>query len=453
MIEVLLVGVSVLLIGACGAFVAAEFSFVTVDRSAVDRAVTAGDRKAAGVRSALRRLSTQLSAAQLGITITNLLIGFMAEPAIARLIDGPLEAVGVPAGAVRGVSVATALTLATAATMIFGELVPKNLAIARPLTTARAVQRFHRGFATVFGGVIALFNGAANALLRRLGIEPQEELASARSAQELSSLVRRSAQQGTLELATAALLERSLAFGDRRAGDVMTPRARMESVQVDAPVLEILERARRTGRSRFPVIDSDNDHVLGIAHIKHAMSIPHERRAAVPVSAVMVDPVYVPTSVELDSLLADLRRGGLQMAVVVDEFGTVDGVVTLEDLIEEIVGDVRDEHDRRDDSVRRTPDGAWSVSGLLRPDEVERATGVILPEDEEYETLAGLMGFELGRVPEREDWVELESFDQERRRVGVRLTVTAMDGLRVDRVRLESRPVVDDAEDGEPGAQ
>jgi CBS domain containing-hemolysin-like protein len=437
-IEVLLVLASLALIGACGAFVAAEFSFVTVDRSSVERAAAEGDGRARGVLAALRSLSTQLSAAQLGITLTNLLIGFMAEPAIARVIDGPLEWAGVPAGAVRGVSIAIALSLATGATMIFGELVPKNLAIARPLPTARAVQRFHRGFARLFGQVVRFFNGTANAILRRLGIEPQEELASARSGQELSSLVRRSAQQGTLESATAALLERSLAFGERRADDVMTPRARMEAVQVDAPVHETLERARETGRSRFPVIEGDNDHIVGIVHIKHAMSVPPERRHDVPVRDVMVEPVYVPTSVELDSLLAELRRGGLQMAVVVDEFGTVAGIVTLEDLIEEIVGEVRDEYDERDDSVRQEAEGAWSLSGLLRPDEAKSATGLALPEDEEYETLAGLIGFELGRMPEEGDAVALEAVDEQRRLHRVTLTVVAMDGLRVDRVRLES---------------
>jgi CBS domain containing-hemolysin-like protein len=214
-------------------------------------------------------------------------------------------------------------------------------------------------------------------------------------------------------------------------------------------VHETLERARATGRSRFPVIEGDRDHVVGIVHIKHAMSVPHERRTTVPVGAVMVEPVYVPSSVELDSLLVELRRGGLQMAVVVDEFGTVDGIVTLEDLIEEIVGEVRDEYDERESSVRHTPDGAWSLSGLLRPDEIRDATGLELPEDEEYETLAGLIGFELGRIAENGDTVELVAPDRERRRHRVVLTVTALDGLRVDRVRLDAEPLGEDEGEGE----
>lgn len=430
------------LIAACGAFVAAEFAFVTVDRASVDRAVEeTGDRRARGVQTALRSLSTQLSAAQVGITVTNLLIGFLAEPAIADLVEGPLGSLGVPDAAVRGVSVTLALVLATSLTMIFGELVPKNLAIARPLATARAVERFQRSFTTATGPVVRSLNETANRILRRLGFEPQEELASARSADELSSLVRRSGEEGTLELETATLLERSLAFGDRRAIDVMTPRARMRALRTDAPVRAVLEESRSTGRSRFPVIVDDNDEVVGIVHIKHAMAVPNERRGEVRVREVMLPPVLVPSTVELDPLLAMLREGGLQMAVVVDEFGTVDGIVTLEDLIEEIVGEVRDEHDTCDDSIRRDGETTWTLSGLLRPDEAGRAVGLLLPEDEEYETLGGLIVLSLGRMPAQGDVVKLAASDDEGRRHDVRLTVQRLDGLRVDRVRLDHGPV------------
>lgn len=440
MIELLLILASLGLVAACGAFVAAEFSFITVDRASVERAAEAGDRSAGGVLSGLRTLSTQLSAAQVGITVTNLLIGFLAEPSIARLIDGPLASLGVPDAAVGEVSVTIALALATGLTMVFGELVPKNLAIARPLATAKAVQGFHRGFTRATRPIISFLNGTANAILRRMGIEPQEELASARSAEELGSLVRRSAEQGTLELETATLLQRSLAFGDRRAVDVMTPRVRMHAVQGDAPVLNVLELTRQTGRSRFPVLSADGEEILGVVHLKRAMSVPHEQRARTPIREIMVAPVLVPSSLELDSLLELLRRGGLQMALVVDEFGSIDGVVTLEDLIEEIVGEVEDEHDPHDDSARQEPDGSWTLSGLLRPDEAGRVIGVSLPEDEEYETLGGLIGMHLGRMPQDGDSVELKTVDIEREPRLVTLTVTGLDGLRVDRLRVEHRP-------------
>jgi CBS domain containing-hemolysin-like protein len=449
--DLLLLLVSLALVVACGAFVAAEFSFVTVDRATVERAAEQGDSGARGVLEALHSLSTQLSGAQLGITLTNLLIGFMAEPALAHLIDGPLESIGVPSRAVSGVAVVIALLAATAITMVLGELVPKNLAIALPLGTAKRVQRFMRGFTRINRPVIALFNAAANAVLRRLGIEPQEELASARSPEELTSLVARSAQQGTLAPDTATLLQRSIAFGDRRADDVMTPRTRMVAVQATDPVLKVIEEARSTGFSRFPVFGERADDVVGIVHVKHAVRIPPERRGEVPVSEVMVPPIVVPSSVELDPLLVTLREGGLQMAVVIDEFGGIDGVVTLEDVVEEIVGEVRDEHDRRDEAISQEGESRWLLSGLLRPDEIAEAIGIMLPESEEgdYETLAGLVTERLGRVPRVGDAVELQARDDENRRRSVRLTVRRMDALRVDRLRLEVGEPEQDEEDEE----
>jgi len=437
MIELLLILLALALVAACGAFVAAEFAFVTVDRASAERAAGAGDTRARGVVAALSTLSTQLSAAQVGITVTNLLIGYMAEPSIARLVDGPLASVGFSEDAADGVALVIALVLATGVTMVFGELVPKNLAIARPLATARAVQGFQRGFTRSTAIVVLTLNETANAILRRLGIEPQEELASARSPEELASLVRRSAQQGTLELETATLLQRSLTFGERRAADVMTPRVSVQTIRSDAAVLAVLQRARETGRSRFPVLAAESGDVVGAVHVKHAMSVPNERRDEVEVAEVMVDPVLVPSSVELDPLLAMLRAGGLQMGVVVDEWGNFNGIVTLEDLIEEIVGDVRDEYDPRDDSIRREGEGVWNVSGLLRPDEVAARIGIALPEDEEYETLGGFIGLRLERIPHAGDTVDVEATDTDDDREGVRLTVLGMDGFRVDRIRLQ----------------
>lgn len=436
MIELVLVLISVAMIIACGLFVAAEFAFVTVDRSSVDRDAETGDRRARGVRSALKTLSTQLSAAQVGITVTNLIIGFLAEPSISKLVDGPLESIGISPNAVTGISLLIAFVLANGLTMIFGELVPKNLAIAKPLETAKGVQGFQRGFTTVIGPLVRLTNGAANRILRMLGIEPQEELASARSPEELSSLVRRSAAQGTLEKPTAELLAKSIEFGELRADDVMTPRVRVETLAPDQPVSAVVDAARSGGFSRFPVVSEGSEMVEGIVHIKHAVAVPREERDEVPIREVMAEPVLVPSTIELDPLLAELRKVGLQVAVVVDEFGSFDGIVTLEDLIEEIVGEVRDEHDRDENPVREIARDIWALSGLLRPDEIEDQIGVSLPEDEDYETLAGLIAFELGRVPGRGDSVQVEARDEEKEPLLADLTVLRMDGLRVDRVRL-----------------
>lgn len=446
MIEILLILIALGLVVACGAFVAAEFAFVTVDRATVDRAVERGDRGARGVQHALRHLSTQLSSAQVGITVTNLLIGFLAEPAIADLVSGPLESAGLPENAVHAIALAIALILATGVTMIFGELVPKNLAIAAPLRTALMVAPFQRGFTIAAGPLIRAFNGTANAILRRIGIEPQEELASARSAEELTSLVRRSAEQGTLETGTATLLQRALAFGDRSAHEIMTPRGRVVTVDEDDAVASVVDAARESGRSRFPVL-GDGGAFTGIVHIKRAVSVPFEQRDDVAVAEIMDPPVLVPESLELDDLLDNLRAGGLQMALVVDEFGNVAGLVTLEDLVEEIVGEVRDEHDEGEVHAHRDPDGSWTLPGLMRPDEIRRTVGIQLPEDEDYDTVGGLIGDRLARIPSTGDVVTLRATDDEGAAHEVTLTVLAMDDLRVDRVRLASEPLLDDEED------
>lgn len=434
----LLLTAALLLVAACGVFVAAEFSFVTVDRGQVDRAADAGDAGARGVQKALRSLSTQLSGAQVGITITNLAIGYLAEPAIADLISDPLTAAGVPEDAVRPISITLGLVLATVLTMIFGELVPKNLAIAKPMAVAKATQGFQRGFTAAIRGPIRLLNGAANAIVRRLGVEPQEELRSARSSTELASLVQRSAEQGTLERETAELMERSVEFSTRTAGEIMTPRVRTTTLDGNDRAADVIETTRATGHSRFPVIEQDE--VVGTVHVKHAVALSQQERATTKVKHLMAKPILVPDTLRLDPLLALLRKDGYQQAVVLDEYGGFAGVVTLEDVVEEIVGDISDEHDRLSTSARDRGDGSWSLSGLLRPDEVEDITDIELPDHEDYDTIAGLVLRVLGRVPDEGDLAEVvvpdrTDPDEPRERLAV-LTVERMDGLRIDRIRL-----------------
>ena len=317
MTDLLLLALALLLIAACGVFVAAEFSFVTVDRAQVDQAADAGDHAAQGIQQALRSLSTQLSGAQVGITVTNLAIGFLAEPAVSDLIRGPLESAGVPEGAVRPVATAIGLVIGTFLTMIFGELVPKNLAIAKPMQTARATQRVMRGFTAATRVPIRLLNGSANAFVRRLGLEPQEELRSARSSIELVSLISRSASVGTLDPDTAELMERSVEFGTRTAGEIMTPRVRTLSLEEGDRAIQVIELARTTGHSRFPVLDAD-DTVVGTVHVKNAVALPVHERATTRVKHLMAKPIVVPDSLRLDPLLALLRQGGFQLAVVPD---------------------------------------------------------------------------------------------------------------------------------------
>lgn len=440
----LLLALAILLVLACGVFVAAEFSFVTVDRAQVDKAASAGDPAAAGLRRALSSLSTQLSGAQVGITVTNLGIGYLAEPAIADLIRDPLRSAGLAEGAVTPVALATGLVLSTVLTMLVGELVPKNVAIALPLATARATQRPMRLFTAAMRGPIRLLNGSANAIVRRLGIEPQEELRSARSSTELASLIQHSADEGTLDAETAELMERSVEFGTRTAGEIMTPRVRTRTVSDNDRASAVIALARDTGLSRFPVLD-DQDTVVGTVHVKNAVALPVHERATTRVKHLMAKPRVVPDTLRLDPLMALLRKDGFQMAIVLDEYGGHAGIVTLEDVVEEIVGDISDEHDKLGSRGRLRRDGSWSLSGLLRPDEVEDLTGIDLPEGEDYDTVAGLVLKALGRIPQTGESVTIplpasgeEDDERERRAV---LVVDRMDGLRIDRLSLRLEEV------------
>lgn len=419
--------VAVLTLGT-GLAVAAEFSLTSLERSTVDSHVnTVGDRRSRTVRRAHRTLSFQLSGAQVAITLTTLVTGYVAEPLIGDLIRPLLTGAGLSDGAAGGVSLTLALLLATTASMVFGEMVPKNLAIARPLRTARLVAGYHAGFSRVFRRLIDTMNNSANWIVRRFGIEPQEELRSARSADELGSIVRSSAEHGTLDESTAELMDKSLRFGGRTADELMTPRVRVESLTADATVTDLLDIARRTGVSRFPVHDGDLDTVRGVVHVKQAFGISAQHRTDTLVGSLARPVPTVPETLDGDALLERLRGSGLQMAVVVDEYGGTAGIVTVEDVVEEIIGDIRDEHDRREAAaVRRLDDSTWIISGLLRPDELAESTGLATP-DGDYETVAGFVLDELGRIPEAGDRVSKDEWQ---------LTVTRMDRHRIAELRL-----------------
>ena len=256
-------------------------------------------------------------------------------------------------------------------------------------------------------GPIRVLNGAANALVRRLGVEPQEELAVRPRAEELVSLIRRSASQGTLDTATAALMQRSVAFAERTAGEIMTPRVRMVAVDAADPCSTVVRRRARPVAPASRSCDGDADVVVGVVHVKNAVGVPRAARGHTPARDVMVT-AEVPTSLPLDPLLQVLRRESFQLAVVVDESGGTAGVVTAEDVVEEIVGEISDEHDPSDAPVRERPDGSWTMSGLLRPDEARSLTGFDLPDRDEYDTVAGLVLWVLGHLPEVGEHVDVD---------------------------------------------
>lgn len=425
----LLIGL-VLTLGT-GLFVAAEFALVNLDRHDLESRRERGERGLSSTIEALKITSTHLSSAQLGITLTTLLTGYTFEPAMSALLREPLEALGLPDAMVRPVGAITGVLLATVLSMIVGELVPKNFALALPLATAKRVVPFQRGFTAVFKPVVLLFNNTANALIRRMGIEPQEELSGARSAEELSSLVRHSARAGLLDEDDATLLDRTLRFSGFDASDLMTPRVRMVSVAADATAAEVIATSATTGASRMPVLDDGPDDVVGIVHVKHAFTVPLAERETVTAAELAIEPTRVPETMDATPLLTMLRTRGLQIAVVTDEYGGTAGVVTLEDLVEEIVGELTDEHDRQRPGVTRRG-RAIVFDATWRPDELLDRTGVAVPESEDRDTIAGFVADELDRIPEVGDEVAVEG--------GV-LRVERMDGPSVLRLAFIPDPI------------
>jgi len=424
--EWLMLGVGLILTVGTGLFVASEFALVNLDRSDLEARRDRGETRLALTIAALRITSTHLSSAQLGITMTTLLTGYAMEPALSSLLTGPLTRLGLPTGVVPVVATTLAVVIATLASMIIGELVPKNFALALPIQTAKLVIPFQTVFTTVFKPAVMVLNGSANGVLRSIGIEPKEELSGARTAEELSSLVRRSASAGLLEKDTATLLHRTLLFSGHTASDVMTPRPRVASIQRTDSAQTVIDLARRTGYSRFPVVDEGVDDIVGIVHVKQAVAVPRQRRADVPVSALQSEAVRVPETMKLDGLLVELRGRGYQMAIVVDEYGGTAGVATLEDLVEELVGEVADEHDRARAGVVLSTD-SLTFPGMLRPDELLERTGVAVPDDGPYETVAGFVMSELGRLPVVGDTVMIDAGE---------FTVERLDGRRIDRLRF-----------------
>ncbi|MFJ7066136.1 hemolysin family protein [Streptomyces sp. NPDC101115] len=432
MTEVLLLLVALLLAVACGAFVAAEFSLTTVERGELEAAAARGERGASGALKAVRSLTFQLSGAQLGITVTNLVVGMLSEPSIAALIRGPLESLGFSESVSSSLALVLGTALSTVVLMVVGELVPKNWAISSPLAVAKVVGTPQRIFTAAFKPLISHLNNTANRVLRRLGMEPTEELASARSPKELVALARHSAREGALEADTAELFVRTLNLAELTAENVMTPRVQVTALEVQATAEDVANATRATGLSRFPVYRGNLDSVVGIAHIKDVLAIPADERPRRSVGDMLREPLLVPESLTVDKLL-DRLSGKQTMAVVIDEYGGTAGVATLEDIVEEVVGEVRDEHDPHEtpDLARagEDPDGRalWSADGAARTDQLQ-AIGLKVPEGP-YETLAGVLATELGRIPAVGDSMEL---------AGWRLDVVDASGRRAARVLLHA---------------
>ncbi|MEY4061005.1 MAG: hypothetical protein RIQ31_667 [Actinomycetota bacterium] len=422
----LMLGVGIVLTIGTGLFVASEFSLVNLERSDLEARRERGERGLSNSIRALTKTSTHLSGAQLGITLTTMLTGFLAEPALTSLLKPVLVGLGIGESMLDGVGLAVSLFIATLFSTLIGELVPKKLALTIPLQVNKFVVGFQIVFTWIFSGMIFVLNKLGNAIVRSIGIEPKEELSSTRTAEELSALVRRSASLGALDAQTATLLTKTLALSQLVAADVMTPRPRMHILDKSATMTDLIQASVKTGHSRFPIVDGGSDDIIGVAHIKQAVAVPREKRNEVRVSAIMVEAPRVPETMSLEALMVDLRAKGLQLAIVVDEYGGTAGLATLEDLVEELVGELADEHDRAKAGVTRGANSSVLFPGMIRPDEL-REMAIKVPADGAYETVAGFMMSKLGRIPAVGDQVEIED--------GI-LRVERMDDRRVDRVRF-----------------
>jgi len=414
----------ILLVAASGFFVAVEFALVASDRSRLEALAEEGSWSARAAVAALRRLSFHLSGAQLGITVTSLVLGFLTEPLAANLIDPIFEAVGLtPSG---GLSIATALFLATVFQMVAGELVPKNIAISHPEATAQALSPA----ATVVHGIlkpmIVLFNGAANWTVRRMGIEPKEEIESHRSLDELAYLIKSSGDSGALDPDAHTMLTRTLRFGNKTAADALTPRVHIEAVPATATVAELAAEASDSRHSRYPIFEGDLDDVVGIATITSIFDTPYQNRDEVSVRSIMREPLVVPETRDLIDILDDFRRNPVTMAIVIDEHGGTAGMLTLEDVLEEIVGEVDDEHDEIQPLTVGVESGVSVVAGTFHLDEVADVSGLQLPSGS-YETVAGFVLERLGRIPVAGDRLDYE---------GWTIIVVEMDRLRVASLQL-----------------
>ncbi|MCS4484077.1 hemolysin family protein [Gleimia sp. 6138-11-ORH1] len=437
--DLLMIAVGIFLTLGTALFVAAEFSYVALDSASLEARVAAGDNRAKQILSAVKNLSTQLSGAQVGITLTTILLGYTTQVTLTDMFGRLLGWTGLSTFLATTLAVIIAIIIINGVSMLFGELIPKNLALAAPVKTAGLVTPLQAAFTNLFLPLIKILNGTANRILRAMGIEPMEELSSARSASELAALVRHSAEEGTLDTSTATLLTKSIAIAELTASDVMTHRGRMEYLKESATAAEVVALAKKTGHSRFPIVGDDSDDILGFVSLRRAISVPFAKRAEVSVlsSSLISPPPRVPETLALAPLLVELRDQGLQIAVVVDEYGGTSGIVTLEDVVEEIVGEVADEHDLRRYGIRRTKDGAWKVPGTLRPDELLERTGIRVPDEGQYDTLAGLMMYQLKRVPELGDTIQIGEAEME---------ITRMEGRRVEEISVKEEIFDESAE-------
>jgi CBS domain containing-hemolysin-like protein len=413
---------------ANGFFVGAEFALIAARRTRIEQLSAEGNARAATALASIRELSFMLAGAQLGITMASLGLGFVAEPAVAHAIESGLQGVvDLPEGLLHSISFVVALGIVVFFHMVVGEMAPKNIAIAEPERTALWLALPMRLYVNVLRPFIHLLNALANGALRLMRVEPIDEVTSVHSSQEIATMIVEAGEGGMLEEFKQHLLSGAIELGARDAGAAMVPRTEITAVPSTATPADVERVVVESGHSRIPVFSEDIDHVLGFIHAKDLLRVPDNERDSVLRSDLFRQMLIVPESRKLRPLLIDMRRERRHLALVIDEHGGTAGIVTLEDLLEELVGEIRDEYDVRELGVERLDERRYLVPGSLRIDETAARLGVELPEGD-YETVAGFLMDRLGRIPTRRDAVEHD---------GWRLRVRSMQRRRVVQVLIE----------------
>jgi len=419
---------SVLLLLANGFFVGAEFALIASRRTKIEELAEGGNTRAVVAMKSIRELSFMLAGAQLGITMASLGLGFVAEPAVAHSLETGLQSfLDIPEGLLHTISFVIALGIVVFLHMVIGEMAPKNIAIAVPERSALWLAIPMRIYANALRPFIHFLNMSANGGLRLLGVEPKVEVIEVHSAPEIARMIAQSAEEGLLEEFQERLLSGAIGLGERDAASVMVSRTEMEAVSLTATPAEIEAVVLRTGHSRLPVYRDDLDNIIGFVHAKDLLRIPEGNYNHPLPGHVVRGMLVVPESRKLHPLLFDMRRERRHFALVIDEHGGTAGIVTLEDLLEELVGEIRDEYDVSELGVERLAGGRFLVPGSLRIDEAQTRLDVELP-DGEYETIAGFLMDSLGRIPKRRDLVVHD---------GWRLRVQSMYRRRVVQVLIE----------------
>ncbi len=420
-------GLAVVLLAFNGFFVAAEFALLASRRSRIEQLAAEGDKRAKHALAGLRELTLMLAGAQLGITMCSLGLGAVAEPAVASIIEGVLgEFFTLSDTASHLIAFAIALSIVVFLHMVVGEMAPKSWAIAHPERSSLLLARPFRLFARVFRPIIRLMNWLANVVVRLVGVEPQDERAMAHSPSDLLLLIEESAGQGGIAADEHELLARSLELSGLTAADAMTIRRDIIAVSADATAAVIAEEAHRTGRTRIVVHEGDLDHVRGFVHAKDVIRLEHGTWQTTPAGSIARPIMVTPEHHGLEDLLLEMRTQRHHIALVVDEHGLVLGLVTLEDVIEELIGDFDDESDRRLGDCERLADGSYRMNGTTRVEVFEECTGVALP-DGDWQTVAGYVIDALDEIPAAGDRIRTDIGEFE---------VLSMDGYAIDALRI-----------------